>query len=254
VQGTQPQPFVQWNGPLVAPQGECRTEAAIFRDLADRLGLPPVFPADADVLALLHDGALAEHGLSMDTLRKADRGVVVLPPMEPGGFLDRTTDDGTLDGSPEMLAPARARAEAAFAHLIAAPPEQLRLITRRTSRTINTALHNVERLKQGSGADNPLYIAPDDARRLAIADGARVRITNAYGSIEAPAKVDATLRPGVVAMTHGWGNAQTSGQPVAQRHPGVNVNALAPTGPGTFDPVSTMSQLTGIPVDVAPIG
>jgi len=54
-------------------------------------------------------------------------------------------------------------------------------------------------------------------------------------------------------MTHGFGNARTVGQPVAQRFPGVNVNALSPVGPGTFDPVSTMSQLTGIPVEVAAI-
>jgi hypothetical protein len=51
-------------------------------------------------------------------------------------------------------------------------------------------------------------------------------------------------------MTHGFGNAATSGMPVAQRFPGVNVNALSPTGPGSFDPTSTMSQLTGIPVEV----
>lgn len=63
-------------------------------------------------------------------------------------------------------------------------------------------------------------------------------------------KIDETLRDGVVAMTHGFGNANTSGMPHAQRYPGVNVNALAPVGPGSFDPVSTMSQLTGIPVEV----
>ncbi len=51
-------------------------------------------------------------------------------------------------------------------------------------------------------------------------------------------------------MTHGFGNAATTGQPVAQRFPGVNVNILSPVGPGSFDPVSTMSQLTGIPVEV----
>ena len=32
----------------------------------------------------------------------------------------------------------------------------------------------------------------------------------------------------------------------------MNVNVLAPHGPGTFDPVSCMSQVTGIPVDVRP--
>ena len=86
-------------------------------------------------------------------------------------------------------------------------------------------MQNVERLKKGLGADNPLFLSPADADRLAVADGARVRISNCFGTIEAHARVDDTLRPGVVAMTHGFGNAATSGQPVAQRFPGVNVNA-----------------------------
>jgi anaerobic selenocysteine-containing dehydrogenase len=137
-----------------------------------------------------------------------------------------------------------------FGALVDESPDQLRLITRRTSHTINTAMQNVERLKRGAGADNPLYLAPEDATRLGIADGARVRVSNEYGVIEANAKIDATLRTGAVAMTHGFGNARTAGQPVAQKYPGVNVNALAPIGPGSFDPVSTMSHLTGIPVEV----
>jgi anaerobic selenocysteine-containing dehydrogenase len=253
VQGTQPEPYLQWAGPLVAPRGERRTERDIFADLAERMGFPPIFGPDADMLAMLYDGALAEHGLSMASLRDADRGISVLAPTEPGGFLDRTTADGTLDGEPTMLEPARRRAVGLFEEMAAEPPDQLKLITRRTSHTINSAMQNVERLKKGAGADNPLYLSPADAARLAVTDGAKVRVSNAWGSLEALARVDDTLRTGVVAMTHGFGNAGTTGQPVAQRFPGVNVNALAPVGPGTFDPVSTMSQLTGIPVEVVPI-
>ena len=37
---------------------------------------------------------------------------------------------------------------------------------------------------------------------------------------------------------------------LAQAAPGVNVNVLSPTGPGRFDPIGGMSQLTGIPVEV----
>ena len=250
VQGTQPEPYVQWAGPLVEPRGERRTERDIFAALAERLGHPPVFGPDADMLAMLYDGALAEQGLSMTSLRDADRGVALLAPTDPGGFLDRTTADGTVDGDPAMLDPARRRAVELFDEMAAEPTDQLKLITRRTSHTINSAMQNVERLKKGAGADNPLYLCAADAGRLAITDGAKVRVSNAYGSIEAFARVDDTLRVGVVAMTHGFGNVATTGQPVAQRFPGVNVNALAPVGPGTFDPVSTMSQLTGIPVEV----
>jgi formate dehydrogenase len=250
VQGTQPEPYVQWTGPLVAPRGERRAERDVFAALGSRLGHPPIFGPEADVLAMLHDGALAAHGLSMAELRAADAGIAVLGPLGTGGFLDRMTPTGTLDGAPAMLAPARERAVTMFDELLAEPADQLKLITRRTSRTINSAMQNVERLKKGIGADNPLFLSPVDAERLAVTDGVRVRVSNAFGSVEALAKVDDTLRPGVVAMTHGFGNAATSGMPVAQRFPGVNVNALSPTGPGSFDPTSTMSQLTGIPVEV----
>ena len=55
---------------------------------------------------------------------------------------------------------------------------------------------------------------------------------------------------GVVAMSHGFGNQRTTGMPVAMALPGVNVNALSPTGEGSFDPVGGMGRLTGIRVEV----
>lgn len=253
VQGTQLDPYVQWTGPIVEPAGERRTEREIFADLTERMGMDPAFGPDVDILAMLYDGTLVEHGTSLGGLRASDSGVALLAATEPGTFLDRMTTDGTLDGDPAMLAPARERAAVLFDELLDEPAGQLKLITRRTSHTINTALQNVERLKKGAGADNPLFVSPADADRLGIGDGARVRVSNRYGELEAPARIDDTLRPGVVAMTHGFGNAGTTGQPVAMGHPGVNVNALSPVGPGSFDPVSTMSQLTGIPVEVEPV-
>ena len=42
--------------------------------------------------------------------------------------------------------------------------------------------------------------------------------------------------------------------PAAHAHPGVNVNLLSPSGPGTFDPLSGMTHLTGIRVEVAAAG
>ena len=51
-------------------------------------------------------------------------------------------------------------------------------------------------------------------------------------------------------MSHGFGNQRTTGMPVAQAQPGVNVNVLSPTGAGSFDPVGGMGQLTGIGVEV----
>jgi len=250
VQGTQVTPYVQWAGPIVAPVGERRTEHRIFAELGTRGGHPVMFGVDDDMLALINDAALAEHGLSLDALRGRDGNVAVLEPTAPGSFIDRHTADGTIDADPPMLAVAFARAIDTFAEMAAEPAHTLRLITRRTAHTINSALQNVEKLKARGAADNPLYMSPADAERLSLIDGAAVHISNRWGSVDSTMRIDDTLRPGVVAMTHGFGNAGTSGMPVAQRHPGVNVNALAPTGPGTFDPVGTMTQLTGIPVEV----
>lgn len=73
-----------------------------------------------------------------------------------------------------------------------------------------------------------------------------------HGTICAPVRFDPNLRPGVVAMTHGFGNGATAGMPNAQAYPGVNVNLLGPSGAGSFDPVSGMLQVT-IPVDVAAV-
>ncbi len=250
VQGTQTEPYVQWTGPLVEPAAERRTERVIFTDLTERLGLPVFFPHDADLLGMVHDGALGAHGLSVEAVRQEPGGTVLLAPTEPGGFLDRATPHGTIDGAPEMLAIARERAAALFDELLAEPPDQLKLITRRTSHTLNSAMQNVRRLKDTGAADNPLYVGPDDAGRLGLHDGDRVRIANRFGEIEAAVRINDTLRAGVVAMTHGFGNAGVTGMAVAAAFPGVNVNALAPHGPGTIDPVSGMSQLTGIPVEV----
>ena len=62
--------------------------------------------------------------------------------------------------------------------------------------------------------------------------------------------LDDELMPGVVAMSHGWGNAGTSGMKVAQSAPGANCNALLPSGRGSFERLSSQAHMTGIPVEV----
>src|SRR4051794_37877460 len=97
---------------------------------------------------------------------------------------------------------------------------------------------------------NPLHISVPDADRLGLSHGDRVCVTSKWGTIEAVAQVDETLRSGVVAMTHGWGNARTPGLRIAQRYPGVNANALLPSGPGSYEKLSNQAHMTGVPVEV----
>jgi predicted molibdopterin-dependent oxidoreductase YjgC len=60
---------------------------------------------------------------------------------------------------------------------------------------------------QSGGYSSPLRrpesldLSPEDAARLGLADGDRVRVTSRRGSVTAPARVDPSLRPGLVFMT-----------------------------------------------------
>jgi predicted molibdopterin-dependent oxidoreductase YjgC len=76
----------------------------------------------------------------------------------------------------------------------------IRLTTGRRLDSYNTGV-------QSSGYRSPLRrretldLSPDDARRYDIRDGECVRVTSRRGSIVAPVRYDATLRPGLAFMT-----------------------------------------------------
>ena len=58
---------------------------------------------------------------------------------------------------------------------------------------------------------------------------------------------------GVVSMVHGWGHQVCPGLRVAHADPGANPNAVLPTGPGSFEPLSSQAHMTGIRVRVAAV-
>jgi anaerobic selenocysteine-containing dehydrogenase len=92
-----------------------------------------------------------------------------------------------------------------------------------------------------------------DAGRRDLKSGTPVRLFNKWGAIETKVSIDDRLRDGVVAMTHGWGNQKTPGMKVAHNYPGVNVNQLLPSGPGSYEKLSNQAHMTGIPVCIEKI-
>ncbi len=76
----------------------------------------------------------------------------------------------------------------------------IRLTTGRRLESFNTGV-------QTGGFSSPLHrggtailLAPEDGARYGIADGGIVRVVSRRGSIEAPARYDDTLRPGLAFM------------------------------------------------------
>jgi anaerobic selenocysteine-containing dehydrogenase len=252
VQGVQRKPYLQWTDAVVAEREGRRSDAWIFSRLLQEMGLPSLLDIPGgDIMSALWDGRLAETGHSIAALREAKGGVVLLPEAEHGGFLGRVAGGARFDCCPAALRDNLDRAEAIFEDLVREAGEGLKLITRRTHYMMNSGFQNLKTLREARGGrTNPLFMNPHDALERGLSEGQWVIVRNANGEIRAELALDANLREGVVAMSHGFGNERTTGMPVAQARPGVNVNELSPTGAGSFDPIGGMGQLTGIGVEV----
>ena len=110
-------------------------------------------------------------------------------------------------------------------------------------------MHNVDVLVRGRDRCT-LQIHPEDAARLGLKDGGRVRIASRVGSVEAPAEITDEIRVGVVSLPHGYGHDQPGASlSVAGKTPGVNSNRLTDELP--LDPLSGNAVLNGIPVTLS---
>lgn len=255
--GMQHQPHVQYTDAVVPPKAERREEWWILGKIEQAMGVHSVFAGgeQPDVFRRI-DKMLGHAGLSIEKVKAAPQQTLVLPPVPTGHFYDEyiQTADQRVDCCPPLFCEALERARQIFAELAAEPAGTLKLINLRTNYMQNSWYQNVGLLKRAGRLTNPLHMAPDDAARLGLAEGDAVMVRNANGGVDAVVHIDDTLRTGTVAMTHGWGNERTPGLRVAQRHPGVNVNALLPVGPGSYEKLSNQSHMTGVVVEVLPAG
>jgi anaerobic selenocysteine-containing dehydrogenase len=121
------------------------------------------------------------------------------------------------------------------------------LIGRRQLRSNNSWMHNLPALVKGKDRCT-VWVNPDDAERLGLADGAGARVSSASGELIVPVEVTDEIMPGVVSIPHGWGHdAPGVRLGVAAEHAGVNSNLLAPVD---VDVPSGNAVLNGIPVEV----
>lgn len=252
--GTSARPFAQYTPAVVAPAHERKPEWWIAHRLLQELGEPSILDDDqpdpwSKWRHMLQRGA----GIELADLQ-AGGDPHVLPPPAPGEFFDRQvwTADGKVDCCPPSFADAFVRCRALFDEMLR-ERGTLRLIHGRDPWMHNTWFSNLPRMKRGGRTTNPLAIHPSDAAGLGLTTGDQVVVASPHGSVEASVALDDDLMPGVVWMVHGWGHRASPRMGVAAANPGTNPNALLPSGPGAFEPLSNQAHMTGIPVTVTPV-
>lgn len=253
--GMQYQPHVQYTRALVKPQHERKEEWWILAKLEQALGFPSMLDENDSVseekLFQRTEKMLSSSGISLQQVKEAKSHTLVLPPMEAGHFYTKhiQTDDKKVDCYPNLLKESIHTCHQIFQELIKEDNSQFKLINLRNPYTHNSWFQNVEKLRNKS-KNNALYIHPDDAKNLALTENDEVQIKNQYGSIKANIAFDKRLRKQVVAMSHGWGNQNSSTMKVAAKFSGVNVNELLPSGPGSYEKISNQAHMTGISVSL----
>ena len=187
-------------------------------------------------------------GLSLEKLRANPHGVD-LGALEPALPDILRTASGKIELLPQPIAEDLARLRADLDTPTDDNP--LHLIGRRTVRSNNSWMHNVDVLVRGRDRCT-LQIHPDDAARHGLEQGDRVAITSRVGSVEAPIEVTDEIRAGVVSLPHGYGHDQQgTSLSVAAKTPGVNSNQLTDEVP--LDALSGNAVLNGIPVTLSAV-
>ena len=155
------------------------------------------------------------------------------------------TPDGKIRLVPEAFPPDLPRLE----HWLDIPPDDtLRLIGRRHIRSNNSWMHNIHSLVKGPDRAQ-LQMHPEDAARLGLKSGDRVRIRSRTGVITARLMVTEDVMPGVVSLPHGYGHAQAAETlRIAGALEGASVNEI--TDEEWIEPVLGTSILNGVVVRV----
>jgi anaerobic selenocysteine-containing dehydrogenase len=122
-----------------------------------------------------------------------------------------------------------------------------RLISRRLKDRYNSSWrHHKVSVRQWTY--NPAFMNPTDLAKLGIADGDIVEIRSRHGAIRGVVEADATVRTGVISMSHAWGkNPDETADPLGM---GANTGLLTDTTTD-YDIYSAMPRMSSIPVNIS---
>jgi predicted molibdopterin-dependent oxidoreductase YjgC len=180
------------------PPGEARDDTWILSELARRLGRDWGQPTPRQIWDELRSLSPMHAGMSVERL--AELGGIQWPcvdEQDPGSpFLHGRLWADPLEGPRAPFSVVEHRPP--FESLDAEYP--LRLTTGRRLESYNTgAQSNLYRSPLHKG--EAICLSPEDAGSLLVEDGEVVRVASRRGSVEAPVRIDAALRPGLAFMT-----------------------------------------------------
>lgn len=209
--------YLQLARPAVPPPGEAKSNVDVFRLLAQRMGFDdPCFQDSEDemIRTLLDTPHPFLHGITLERLEREHFVRLNLPePFQPfaAGF---GTSDGKCHFRPETLN-FEPPIESRHGDAVLGSKYPLELISPKNDDSMNSTFGHRDAVDRQTAT---LEMHPDDAAARGIQDADSVRAFNERGSCVLQARVDGSVRPGVVcAPSVRW----------AKRSPGRrNVNAV----------------------------
>ncbi|MDB6062901.1 MAG: nitrate reductase [Verrucomicrobiaceae bacterium] len=244
--------WTQYSPAVISPpaDGDVIDDWYVFWSLAKRLNLPlAVGDVPLNMEQPPTSEQLLELGLRGSTITLDD--------------IKQSPDNFLHWQQPSVVKPARAESTGRFAVApaeiiteiaeVAAEPQAdyshypFRLIARRM-RDLNGSIGmEVSTIRQRNRF-NPLHMNPLDIEQLGLHAGDYVEINSEAGAIRAIVQPDATLRHGVVSMSHNWGRADND--PASYDAHGASTNMLI-CNDRIFETINAMPRMSAIPVAIS---
>ena len=248
--------YAHYTEAMVPPPGDTMDEYEMLWWLAKHMGIEMNFPGGpvsmeecpdkATVLDLISEGSLLKPSMA-----KADAAA-----------LERKGAAITYDELHPVVGPADPEAQEKFDLNAGAMPSELmdyasndpavdgfdfRLISRRSRHRYNSNGHTFPKLV-AKMPTNPAFFNPGDLAAAGIEDGAIIEITSPTASIFGLARADEKVRPGVISMSHAFGDSEAGKDEVMTR--GGSTNRLL-SDDSNIDPITGQALQSAIPVRVS---
>ncbi|WP_428538585.1 molybdopterin oxidoreductase family protein [Rhodopila sp.] len=219
---------IQIGAKLIEPPGECRSNHEVLQGLASRLGANHR-GFEMTALQVVNATLSASGYPDAETVRQK-RWIDEMPPFRTAHFLDGfPTPDRRFHFAPDWKTLGDRHA------VMPALPDQLdntetagadapfRLVTAPARSFLNTTFSEMNSGRKREGRPTVLMHA-EDARRLGLVDGSKVRLGNIRGEVILHARIVDGQQPGVLVAESIW--------PSECFESGIGINALTSDDPG----------------------